>query len=72
MKFIAHITIEVEADTFAAAADQERAINKSYQDLRENFSNCRLAIKQRRSRSGAPPEARVKRMRYTGNLATYG
>jgi hypothetical protein len=72
MKFTAQITVEVEADTFASAADHEREINKLYQEFRARYGECRLEIKQRRVQHATPAKTRTGRIRHTGNLAQYG
>ncbi len=71
MRFIARITVEIEADTFAAAADHEREIKKSYQALKSTYQDCHLEIKQRRTARVKETRPRQKLVRYTGKLSNY-
>ena len=73
MQFVARIIVEVDADTFESAADHEREIKRSYQDLRKTYPECRLEIKQRRM-PRRPPETDLSRKKaegYTGKLSNY-
>jgi hypothetical protein len=72
MRFVAQITVEVEADSFASAAEHEREITKLFQGLKANYPSCRLEIKQRRAPQAKTARVKTGRPRHTGNLATYG
>jgi hypothetical protein len=72
MKFTAQITVEVEADSFASAAEHEREITKLFNGFKSIYQDCRLEIKQRRVQQTNVVRSRQRRTRHTGNLANYG
>ena len=73
MKFIARMIVEVEAESFAVAADHEHQIKGVYQQLRTVYPDCKLEIKQLRSARRAP-EVDTHRQRaagHNGKIAHY-
>lgn len=71
MKFTAQIIVDIDAETFANAAEHEREITNLFQDLKARYENCRLEIKQRRASNATAQRRRAARPRQTGNLAVY-
>ncbi len=69
---MAQITVEVEADSFATAAEHEREITRLFQQFKAEYENCRLEIKQRRAQPVKAARTKPARPRHTGNLASYG
>jgi hypothetical protein len=74
MKLRAEISIEIDADDYIAAADHQRSVEMLFGDVKAQYGQASLAIRQMRERQPAAPRPRRQEPRHrhhTGNLALY-
>jgi hypothetical protein len=74
MKLRAEICIEIEADDYIAAADHQRSVERLFGDVKAQYGQASLAIRQMRERHSpqtSPRRQEPRHRHHTGNLALY-
>ena len=57
MRLRAHITIDIDANDFIAAADHQRAVQEMLEQVRDSYPQARLEFRERRDRAEAKQRA---------------
>ena len=57
MRLRAHITIDIDASDFIAAADHQRAVQGMLEQVRDSYPQAKLEIRERRDRADAAQRA---------------
>lgn len=72
MRLRAHITIDIEADDFVAAADHQRAVERALAGIKADYPQAALDFRERRVRTDARPMAvPISPRQQTGAVHSY-
>lgn len=72
MRLRAHITIDIDADDFIAAADHQRAVQTMLDQVHDLYPQAKLEFRERRDRADARPRQEASTLRQsTGAVHRY-